>query len=338
MRTPDWSAHPGLALPVRGSGASAAWDSRVTTALAMTGGLLLLAMSPLVPAAGQMRLAGIGALVVAGWATLTPPTAPAWVRSAYTLLASADIVVGTVAAEHGTSLRLGPVGLLLPLLTVACLRFPVEVAAQTLWALALYGGSLFLALPAGPAAVGLLSSSVIIFMIVFVTCGLRGRLDATVDDLRRQAGTDALTGLHNRAGLRDALARLEPVEGALLLVDLDHFKRVNDEYGHHTGDEVLVWFARLLSVHAGPVDLVARHGGEEFVLYLPGPSPRDAVCEQAEELRARMERTSRARGLPLTISIGVAFGSRHDLPGLLRAADRELYAAKHAGRNVVRVA
>lgn len=167
--------------------------------------------------------------------------------------------------------------------------------------------------------------------------------------LKRQATTDTLTGLSNRARLdqfladqlAQALLQRKPL--ALLLLDLDRFKLVNDKYGHPAGDEVLRSLGRLLATATRSQDLAARYGGEELVLILPGTA-RATAAAIAESIRRAIASRPIPYGeimLPVTTSIGVAVfepdGPLRHAAHLLKAADLAVYAAKHAGRNCVRV-
>jgi len=168
------------------------------------------------------------------------------------------------------------------------------------------------------------------------------------DETERLATTDGLTGLLNhrafQARFDEQLAQAQrygrPL--ALLLTDVDHFKKVNDTHGHPVGDEVLRAVARLLAKEARATDMVARYGGEEFVVLMPETDAAGALAV-AERMRARICSapfpTSRGP-LPVTISLGVASVPRNgkEKAGLLEAADQALYASKHAGRNRVTVA
>jgi diguanylate cyclase (GGDEF)-like protein len=158
----------------------------------------------------------------------------------------------------------------------------------------------------------------------------------TVDHRQRLdhlASHDPLTGVRNRRGLDDAVAGHREV--ALLVCDLDHFKQINDRFGHDCGDRALARFGELLRELARESDVPIRLGGEEFCVVLPNTDPAGAV-KAAERLR--LETSHRLQDcIPggVTVSIGVAATARGvlDARALLAAADRGLYAAKAAGRN-----
>ena len=159
------------------------------------------------------------------------------------------------------------------------------------------------------------------------------------DVAKRKAETDALTELPNRRSFERALRRACAGPAALVAIDIDHFKEVNDTYGHAAGDEALRLLGRLLLSALREGDVAARIGGEEFTVLLPGGDLRLAM-EVAERLRALVEsRTFRAAGAErrLTISCGVSafpYPSAHP-ENLVPAADAALYEAKGAGRNCV---
>ncbi|HMO43876.1 MAG TPA: diguanylate cyclase, partial [Phenylobacterium sp.] len=172
---------------------------------------------------------------------------------------------------------------------------------------------------------------------------LRDNLDHSLE----LAVTDQLTGLHNRRYMTGQLEALvnranhggEPV--SLLLIDIDHFKRVNDGYGHDVGDEVLREFAVRLASNVRAIDLPCRHGGEEFVVVMPGARLEDAE-RVAERIRLHVAGSPfRVAGgtelLTATISIGVAapHGSADHPEALIKRADEALYEAKNTGRNRV---
>jgi len=159
--------------------------------------------------------------------------------------------------------------------------------------------------------------------------------------LSEAARTDPLTGLLNRMGLEEVLASVRTGEGtwAVLLVDVDHFKRVNDENGHRVGDLVLQEVAAELKRRVRSSDAVARWGGEEFLVLL-GDIGSDAAMRVAEQIRASIASRSPADGLPsVTVSIGVALGGPGDGgEAVIHRADEALYAAKRAGRDQVQEA
>ena len=154
------------------------------------------------------------------------------------------------------------------------------------------------------------------------------------DDLRRrltaQAMTDELTGLPNLRSWRAALARM-PRRGGLAILDLDHFKSVNDQAGHAAGDTMLVDFALALQSTTRAEDLVARIGGEEFAVLCPMGSD---VAVLVARLRARWSELGRSHPIPVTFSAGVAARSPDEEPERTQArADEALYAAKQSGRD-----
>ncbi len=171
----------------------------------------------------------------------------------------------------------------------------------------------------------------------------RERLHTLNVELGRVARIDSLTNLHNRRHLEEQLtallsaARRERRSLGLLLIDLDHFKRVNDSAGHAAGDRALQETARRLREVVRAEDVLGRWGGEEFLVIVPGSDARAAAI-LAERLRVAMARTAVDLGgvsLDLTLSIGVAAGLDADAEDLLRDADAAMYQAKEEGRNRV---
>nr|WP_239470469.1 diguanylate cyclase [Archangium violaceum] len=172
------------------------------------------------------------------------------------------------------------------------------------------------------------------------------------EELLALTRTDALTGLSNRRYFEERLAEefaratryRSPL--ALVMLDIDHFKRLNDSYGHPFGDEVLRTVARTVKGKLREVDFVARYGGEEIIALLPETGPKEALgaCERVREAIAALQLEHRAQDgsrkeVRCTASLGVANAPDPRLVGvedLLRAADTCLYEAKAAGRNCVR--
>ena len=160
------------------------------------------------------------------------------------------------------------------------------------------------------------------------------------DDLNRLARTDGLTGLANRRALWDALqreiarARRLNTPVSVVVVEVDNFKRCNDVLGHLEGDRVLQAVADALRMSTRDMDLVARFGGDEFVLLLPGTNTA-AACQIAERVRASVERLAFPRVPRITVSIGLASMPEHGstAEALVEVADQHMYEAKRAGGN-----
>lgn len=178
----------------------------------------------------------------------------------------------------------------------------------------------------------------------------RTRAEREVQALQQQLGEqsthDALTGLYNRRYLEENLGR-ELIRAkrdgycvSVVMGDLDHFKAVNDSYGHLAGDEALRVFGGLMKRNSRGGDINCRYGGEEFLLVLPGTTELTAF-KRAEQLRLMMAETPvkfGARDIAITVSFGVSEFPQHgkNSDELIAAADKALYAAKEAGRNQVK--
>lgn len=165
-------------------------------------------------------------------------------------------------------------------------------------------------------------------------------------ELQRMATTDMLTGLPNRLNINEragslfAQSRSGNREFSIAIIDIDHFKSINDRHGHDAGDNVLRGVARTLSSQCGDAIVVGRQGGEEFVALFAGADAAAALAS-AERLRVAVADSTYQIGshaLKTTVSIGVASFSEqdHEFADILRRADHALYAAKAAGRNCVR--
>jgi diguanylate cyclase (GGDEF)-like protein len=189
------------------------------------------------------------------------------------------------------------------------------------------------------------SSQIVGLVVAFLVLSF-GNVERRSDILRRRAETrarrDGLTGAMNRASFashaRREICKHRKVRDnvSLLFVDVDHFKRINDTYGHQTGDQVLKRIIRLTRDCLRSGDTVARWGGEEFVVLLPVTDLNGALLI-AEKIRSRIgveHFDELATGLQVTVSIGCAeMGNSEGLDELVARADRALYEAKHRGRN-----
>ncbi|MCW8929802.1 MAG: diguanylate cyclase [Gammaproteobacteria bacterium] len=158
------------------------------------------------------------------------------------------------------------------------------------------------------------------------------------EQLFQLAMTDQLTGLYNRHSLVQLLPKYfshsvrHSTPLSLLVLDIDHFKQINDNYGHSKGDDVLSKFGQLITANFRSEDLIARYGGEEFVVIMANSNNDDAV-EKAELLRTHIE-NHLIEGLKITISIGVACADSHsNFELMFNQADTALYHAKEGGRN-----
>lgn len=159
--------------------------------------------------------------------------------------------------------------------------------------------------------------------------------------MKEAAETDPLTGLANRRAIDESLSallesvRLDGWPASVFMIDVDHFKAINDHRGHAVGDTVLVELARLLASQLRAGDQVGRWGGEEF-LVMAHPTAPSAALELAERLRAAVQAHAFTQGQQVTVSIGVAHCRAQDTPSaLLQRVDEALYAAKSGGRNRV---
>jgi diguanylate cyclase (GGDEF)-like protein len=173
----------------------------------------------------------------------------------------------------------------------------------------------------------------------------KAELQRASEQMRHYAEHDGLTGLWNHRIMMERLrgeverSRRDGTPLSVILADIDHFKKINDEYGHPVGDLVLKEISVLLERLVRPYDWVGRYGGEEFLIILPG-SDFDAACVRAEQLRRAVEMAEIGNGetaLRVTSSFGVASGrgTEHDAEEMIRIVDAALYRAKASGRNCV---
>jgi len=193
-------------------------------------------------------------------------------------------------------------------------------------------------------AAGLLVSAVTLGTVAFIFAERRQRR-RLAQKLEREANHDPLTMLPNRRfflewlGYALAQARREGQEIALLYIDLDGFKAVNDRFGHRRGDALLVAIAERLRATKREGDLLARIGGDEFALAAPNARDGKELAALGERLLASLGGSGQSRltDVPVGASIGIAFfpDDANDVPGLIAAADSAMYAAKRAGKNRV---
>lgn len=197
----------------------------------------------------------------------------------------------------------------------------------------------------GSSLTGLVAALLVQMMLVSL---LFSRLIGRLERLSRH---DPLTGLLNRRAMGDVLSqeeqRVRRMPGStqasgqmsVLMIDVDHFKRLNDSHGHATGDRALLQLATLMGSHLRDIDHLARWGGEEFLALLPATSGGEALmlAERLCERVRHLSLSSDAGRIALTVSVGVAdwAGPQDSLAALLRRADDALYAAKHGGRDRV---
>jgi diguanylate cyclase (GGDEF)-like protein len=203
------------------------------------------------------------------------------------------------------------------------------------WGLAAAGFTYVIGMLRAPAAVEpflihYLFTTAITAPLVLIAMALIHHLNRLQTEMTVMATTDRLTGLPNRRAFFDQAMTAR--SGVLLMLDLDHFKKVNDTYGHSVGDAVLLQTANLLRTQVRRCDLIGRLGSEEFAVFLEG-----ATAHEAAHIGGRLARGIRYRDGKTTFGVTASIGAvevsgQGDVLSLLRAADRALYAAKEAGR------
>ena len=240
---------------------------------------------------------------------------------------------------------------LLPLMVVPVFTQAVCFRPQVIWSFVGFSAALAAAAVLGAAHVGLTTTTpptwvhLVAYGALLLSLALAAQYLATSDLTSRDAAVvDPLTGLFNRSALTTRFADVQAQAAALdtpvavVMCDVDHFKRVNDTHGHRRGDEVLQELAGALRATLRTSDLIYRVGGEEVLVVLPGHD-LPAASAVAERLRRAVAATPMS-GLAVTISAGVAVarGADVELAGLSGRADGALYLAKREGRDRVRVA
>lgn len=279
---------------------------------------------------------GFGGFVVADHFMLSSAHPAIWIATAWGM--TPLLLAGAVLATGGAASP-ALMWFALPAVTLGARFEPRGVVIGTAYILALLLLCTYGVDPAGAAADH--QSVIAAVALVLSTVTLSGALVESDRAHRRRSTVDPLTGLFNRNALEQRLAELDAdasggeVSHALLLCDLDHFKRVNDDLGHSAGDTVLqeVAYTMRASLRAG--DSIYRVGGEEILVVLPGATKADAV-NIAERLRLAV-RDLRPVGVRMTVSIGAAVSrpGGFDVDELVQRADEALYAAKANGRDAV---
>ena len=170
---------------------------------------------------------------------------------------------------------------------------------------------------------------------------LEEKVKQRTQELERQANTDTVTGIASRFAIMDRLSRCYLAYQryhrafSILMIDVDHFKDINDNHGHQTGDKVLHDLAMCIASNIRQPDSVGRYGGEEFLVILP-ETPGEQAHELANRIRLAVEAMTLTNNITITCSIGVATISANiSDDGLVSRADKALYKAKNAGRNQV---
>lgn len=324
------------------------WGNTVGVGLCVLGSLMLARRGierflQLPPRDGQTLAMLLVAIVGLGWAGPAPAAAP--LRAMLSSGLCALLIVAALprcwrALTTEFSRRLGAAAAL-PVLAVLIVHLLQVLLAwrqpDALRLQALDAGSI----PARTWVIVLMSAAAFNYLFLFLVV-LR-----LVNRLNHQARHDPLTGLLNRRAMNHVLDsewerwRAQAAPFTIVTVDLDHFKRINDRHGHGAGDEVLRQVSRLLREHLRPVDRLARIGGEELQILLPGYEDGGRGRELAEHLCALLARTpveiDARKTLAVTASWGVAgpHGGDAEMATVLARADRALYAAKHGGRNRV---
>jgi diguanylate cyclase (GGDEF)-like protein len=269
---------------------------------------------------------------------------PAWAWSAKVLVSPTVWTLAALPLTSSSAVRAMP-SMLLVIVTWAAAFQTTRVLAVTLVINICVAAAVLLA--NGADAVSLVALSLCVIALV-VTSGtvhvLVSGLRRAQREAERHANGDVLTGARSRRYMQTRISTPEAVVGGggLIMVDIDHFKTVNDRYGHAVGDAVLAEAARMIAGALREGDELARWGGEEFVVLAPGLSSPDDLRAVAERLRRAVEGHPfpiGGSGRRITVSAGAAlYDERRDPWGALDDADEALYRAKAAGRNCTMVA
>jgi diguanylate cyclase (GGDEF)-like protein len=311
-------------------------------ALFLAGGLIGLVgvLLPHAPAANVPVIAAVCAVSVALGAALIAGGARVPARLVPIACAGGTVLISLALyySDRATS----PYALYFVLVAMFCAYFlsPRQLVIQTAFIAVSYLLATGVLSGGGESAQRWLSTIWTVILVAAFIAVLRRRMDGLIGRLSDAARRDPLTDLLNRRGFQEAFdlelerSRRGGRPCALLLADLDHFKRVNDQLGHPAGDQRLQKMAKLLGTGKRRIDAAARMGGEEFALLLPDTDEHGGYVI-AERLRHAVREAFAADPVPVTVSLGVASFPRHGATGdqLLIAADQALYVAKELGRD-----
>jgi two-component system, cell cycle response regulator len=318
-----------------------------TLAYLFFAGAVLAFLSIAIPRAVDVPEVGIGAPIASVAATLAAFAVALRMRGRLLLtrwpfqltLALGTALVTAAVWHEGASSRYAVLYVLI-VLYAAYFFSRIQTAVQVVFASTAYASAVLAHHPDdGDVSRWLITVGVMGVATVLVFA-LKERLEGVISRLEATARTDVLTGLANRRGFEETFetelerAKRSGRELSLIVGDLDHFKRLNDLYGHGAGDAALETVAKVMNAAKRRIDSAARVGGEEFALVVPESDEREAYM-LAERLRRAVRDASAAEGPALTISFGLAVYPRHGRTPetLFLAADQALYAAKELGRD-----
>jgi len=287
---------------------------------------------------GAMCLGAAAWLAASMWPEFKDSAAAHVVLSCLIVATYTFLIAGELWRERRKSVMRRWPAIFVPMLHGTIFLFPVGLAS-----LSSNGGSLQ---HLGSGWIAVFTIEIVLYVVGAAFIVLVLAKDRTVRHYKRAAATDPLTDLLNRRGFFEATAELmsrrrrtmEPV--SVLAFDLDHFKSINDRFGHHTGDATLHLFATVVKKTMRANDIIGRLGGEEFVAVVPGNLTEAGIA--AERVRKAFEWASAEPGtkhVPATVSIGIACGLPNTaIDTLISRADSALYRAKSNGRNRVEAA
>lgn len=332
-----------MGLPVPRHGLRIADWSGATRALALFYGAgalmaLFIVLMPHDPSMDDRRILVQGGICVA--VAIGVAVGPRLGTTAQSVLVAGGTLLITLGIEAQGATQTGFAFAYVLAVVYAAVFFSARIAGFHVAFAALCFGALLIVRPTDSGATEWVILTVTLATAGVVISRIRAFADGVVAALADAAGTDSLTGAANRRAFHEAFvtelerARRSGEPLALLICDVDHFKAINDAHGHEEGDLVLTAVVSGLREHRRTGDLVARLGGEEFALLLPGTG-RDGGVVAADRARQAVHDAIAARGLDVTMSVGIAVHSHagDDAAGLIRAADKALYSAKALGRD-----